>query len=91
MSVAAPMWVSDHAVLRWLERVEGIDPDVIRDRIRLAASIGVPDHDGYVHFGKGSLVIEQGKIITVLAIGQRAEKARKIQRRRKRQRQGANA
>jgi hypothetical protein len=80
-----PTFVSDHAVLRWLERVEGIDLFEIRERIRRACEIGMPDKDGYIHFGRGQIVIEKGSVVTVLAIGQRSQKSRTMKRRRARQ------
>lgn len=80
----APTFVSDHAVLRWLERVEGVDLEEVRNRIRAAYEIGMPDKDGYVHFGKGQIVAEGNRIVTVLALGHRSEGLRKVRRRRKR-------
>lgn len=41
MSNRDPIMVSDHAVLRWLERVEGVDVARIRRRIRRAVINGV--------------------------------------------------
>lgn len=35
-----PVHVTDHAVLRWLQRVEGVDVDAIRRRIHKSALIG---------------------------------------------------
>lgn len=83
-------YVSDHAVLRWLERVEGIDLAMIREAIRKAATEGLPSPDGAIHFGNGSIIVDGNKIITILAKGQRPAQSGKTARRRKRER-GATA
>ena len=75
MSKPSDLRISDHAVLRWLERIEGVKADDVRARIRLAASIGVRDVDGYIHFGRGCLAVEDGAVKTVLGPGQTASKA----------------
>lgn len=37
------VYVSDHALLRWLERVEGVDIDALRRRIAKAVRRGVDE------------------------------------------------
>jgi hypothetical protein len=57
--------VTDHAVLRWLERVHGIDVEFFRDQIREiagpAAAVGASGlkHAGFLY------VISGGTVITV--------------------------
>lgn len=58
--------VSDHAVVRWLERIQGVDVDAIRERIldpkvRAACEIGATGIkiDGFEY------VIERGSVITI--------------------------
>lgn len=62
--------ISDHAILRYLERVEGIDIETIREKLLTSSAIDIyhkldnnngtyPSGDGY------SLVIRNNNIITV--------------------------
>lgn len=64
--------VTDHALLRWMERVKGIDLDAIRAEIatpdiRAAIAAGVRSVVTHGH----TLVIENGFVITVLLPGMR--------------------
>jgi hypothetical protein len=57
--------VSDHAIVRWLERVEGLDLDIIRGDIsgrRPAAASGakVLRRDGH------AFILDHGTVVTVL-------------------------
>ncbi len=63
--------ISDHAVLRWLERVKGVDIEAIRAEMQtptlaLADEFGAP-----VLIGRNGerLVIRGGVVVTVLAKG----------------------
>lgn len=76
--------VTDHAVLRWLERVEGTDMNAVREKIRLAVAVGERAPDGAIHVGNGSIIMEDDRIVTILARGQRPSPNEKMQRRRKR-------
>lgn len=64
--VTADVRVSDHAIIRYLERVEGLDMDIIRAEIlaiagpAAAAGAKVLRRDGYTY------IIERGAIVTVL-------------------------
>lgn len=60
--------VSDHAVLRYLERVEGVDVDAIRKRLRNYALTGrATDDGGIVDAGDGLRVaISEGTTITTI-------------------------
>ena len=58
-----PLGVSNHAVLRYLERIVGIDLEAIRDEIRSFA-YGSPDDAAMI-------VVENNSIVTVLGIGMR--------------------
>ena len=63
--------VTDHALIRFIERVHGYDLDPIRQMIltpavRAAAKVG----NGTVRLGCGARVkVQDGKVITVLAKG----------------------
>lgn len=61
--------VSDHAVLRWLERVEGLDVADLRLRLAASAEIGQAYGADRVIIGAGKLVIEDGTVVTVLRRG----------------------
>lgn len=68
--------VTDHALLRWMERVKGVDLDAIR------AEIATPDICAAIAAGARSvvthghtLVIENGVVITVLLPGMRHKRA----------------
>lgn len=58
--------VSDHAIVRWLERVEGLDLDIIRAEIlavagpAAAAGAKVLRKDGH------AFIMEKGAIVTIL-------------------------
>lgn len=76
-------FISDHAVLRWLERVDGVDLSEVRERIKLACEIGMVDDDGAIHVGFAKIILENGRVVTVLGAGQRPTEARRMRRRRK--------
>lgn len=67
--------VSDHAVLRWIERVHGIDIELIRQRIRsdlakatvVSGKIGAPKY--VVRLGPNRFVVKDGTVVTVLDAG----------------------
>lgn len=65
MTTPAPL-VTDHALLRWLERVEGLDLDALRARIAAHAAVGEKFGAKSVVVGAGKLVLERGVVITVL-------------------------
>lgn len=58
--------VSDHAVLRWLERIEGVDIDGLRARIARSAEVGVAFGAGVVVVSGGKLILEGDVVVTVL-------------------------
>lgn len=72
----APVNVTDHALLRWIERVEKVDVAAVRARIVQvvgpAAGIGAPYvvHDGF------SVILEGAVVITVLDRHQRPKVGR---------------
>lgn len=63
--------VSDHAVVRYLERHEGLDIEAVREELRAIADASTPAKDGEHHWHEESQLIlilgEAGQIITVLA------------------------
>jgi len=61
---AEELLVSDHALVRWLERVEGMDLQPIRDRIRaICAGKYDPkdDHEVVVSEDDGAVVVIRGR------------------------------
>lgn len=71
--MTAPLAVSDHAVLRWIERVHGIDIALIRDRIRedlakatvASGKVGAPRY--VVRIGSHRYVVKDGTVVTIIA------------------------
>ncbi len=61
--------VSDHAVLRWLERVEGYDIEALRADIARIAAIGLAHGAPVVIAGRGKIVIADNAVTTVLKSG----------------------
>jgi hypothetical protein len=64
-----PVTISDHAILRYLERVHGIDMDRVRAEMECPA-LAVADAFGCpVLIGKNGerLVIRDGTVVTVIA------------------------
>lgn len=61
--------ISDHAIIRWLERVEGYDIDSLRAQLARAAAIGIHHRAKAVVIGAGKLVINETNtgVVTVLA------------------------
>lgn len=63
--------VSDHAVVRFLERVKGVDLEAVRNILRRLADEAVPEKKGdhYWHSGEGIMLLigERGQIITILS------------------------
>lgn len=66
--------VTDHAVLRWLERIEGVDVAALRARLTRAAHLGVTVGAPVVVVGRGRLVLRADAagladvaVVTVLA------------------------
>lgn len=62
--------ISDHAVLRYMERHKGFDVRAIRLEISALAKAGkaIPDTDGYVDIGGGLIAVapQQSVVATVL-------------------------
>jgi hypothetical protein len=72
-----PMHVTDHALIRWLERVEGLDVEALRQRIAAraarchAAATQMSVNPDYVVKGDGiRLVVRGAVIVTVLIEGE---------------------
>jgi len=58
--------VSDHALLRWLERVEGLDIADLRARIARSAEVGLAYGASIVVVAGGKLILEGDVVVTVL-------------------------
>jgi phosphohistidine swiveling domain-containing protein len=63
--------ISDHAVIRWLERVKGIDMDAVRAEMDTPTLAQACEFGAPVVIGKNGerLVIRDGKVVTVVAKG----------------------
>jgi protein-disulfide isomerase-like protein with CxxC motif len=69
-SGAEPRRVTDHALIRYLERHKGIDVNACRDEMRSLADQAVPSKDGEHHWHASGVILiigEEGQIITVLS------------------------
>lgn len=58
--------VSDHAVLRYLERAHGVPVDAIRTALATSAAIGVAHGAPVVVLDRVRLVIIDGRVVTAL-------------------------
>lgn len=67
--------VSDHAVLRWLERVRGLDIDAVKAEIREKVYPAVAMGATCFAIGDTRFAIENGVITTVMTRRQRKNKA----------------
>lgn len=75
-SIAIVCGATDHAVLRYLERVMGLDIATIRAEVARIGQLGV-DHDAPVVISGGhKFIVEQGRVITVLSKDCRAYRRR---------------
>ena len=68
------MIVTDHAVLRYMERAMGLDISAIKAEIVSMVNAGL--------IGSELIVVEDGRIVTVLGEGMRVNKAETMKRRR---------
>lgn len=58
--------VSDNAVLRWLERVERVDVEGLRDQLSRSAEVGLAYGAGAVVVSGGKLILKDGVVATVI-------------------------
>lgn len=66
MSRRPTVMVTDHAVVRWLERVAGFDITALRNQIAASAEIGLAHGAKTVVVSGGKLVLEGEAVVTVL-------------------------
>ncbi|WP_257541062.1 hypothetical protein [Sphingobium sp. CFD-1] len=61
--------ISDHAIVRWLERVKGVDISAIRAEMQTPALAMADEFGAPVLIGKNGerLVIRNGIVVTVIA------------------------
>lgn len=64
-AVRARAQVTDHAVVRYLERVWGVDIDALRARIAREAESGVQHGAAAVNRGKVKFVLQGALVVTV--------------------------
>lgn len=60
-----PIPVTDHALIRWLERVEGLDIAALRVEIGRSGAVGVEFGATFVVVPGGKLVVAEGRVVTV--------------------------
>jgi hypothetical protein len=65
--------ITDHALLRYLERVKGVDIEAARAEMHRTLAVGV-DHEGLtgVRAGPFSFRIEDGSVTTVIRVTSRS-------------------
>lgn len=66
-----PLNVSDHAVIRYLERVERVDTMEVRKKI-LGSNYSGPLIDGQFPMGTHRVVVSHGVVVTVLPMNENA-------------------
>lgn len=89
--MSAPFSITDHALLRWLERRHGIDVEWMRDAMR-AEIEGAQNSNALSYVGSNeelhlvvdglTYIFEDGRCITVLPVGGRPMKLRRARGRR---------
>lgn len=67
--------VSDHALIRWLERVKGVDMEALRSEIRASIAPAVAAGATAVERGGMRFTIEKGVLTTVMPARHRKYKA----------------
>lgn len=65
-----PLSITDHALLRWLERIHGIDVEGFRMLLRREAVASLDAYGALREADTGTFVIDNGTLITVLGPGQ---------------------
>lgn len=55
---------TDHALVRWLERVHGIDMEWFREEMANEIGPVFPKGDFYVKRGNGKYLISNGRVVT---------------------------
>lgn len=67
---APPIAVTDHAIIRWLERVERWDIAELRAYLARAARVGVDLGAEVVVVPRGKLILSADRVVTVLRADQ---------------------
>lgn len=67
------LYITDHAVVRYLERVLNLDVEKIREDIRALATntvpIAAPPDKAFMHTGgKAVVIIDECRVVTVLGV-----------------------
>lgn len=68
--MSRPVVVTDHALLRWLERIHGIDVEGFREMLQAEATAALRAYGVERGDEDGTFIIDNGTVITVLAPGQ---------------------
>lgn len=76
-----PITVSDHAVLRWLERECGVDIEAVRTAIGDCCERGIGVGATTIKIGKVKFIVVDSKIVTCLIKSHRKRKPRQVAKR----------
>ena len=71
--------VTDHAIVRWLERVEGWDVERLRAYLARAAGIGFDLGAEVVVMPRAKLILSEDRVVTVLRADQDALMRRSVE------------
>jgi len=77
--------VTEHALLRWIERVQDINLDPMRMEIASICAEALAAGATSLVTDQGTFVLECGKVVTILEPGQRPGRAKTFERGRIRQ------
>jgi hypothetical protein len=77
--VTSRIGVTDHAVIRWLERVQGIDPEAIREQIRAVCAEAIEAGAVSLNKPEGTYIIQSDSrcAVTILAPGMLDERSKR--------------
>ncbi|MBB2965178.1 hypothetical protein [Methylobacterium sp. R2-1] len=63
--------ITDHALLRWMERVHGIDVDGWRELMRAEVEEALQAFDGRPDASAASFVLRDQRVVTLIRAGKR--------------------
>lgn len=72
--------VSDHALIRWIERVQGINLDPMRMEIASICAEALAAGATSVVTNEATFVLDHGKIVSILEPGQRPGRTKTFER-----------
>ena len=63
--------ITDHALIRWIERIQGIDLSAFRMEIASTCAAAIAAGASCVITDRGTFVLASGKVVTILEPGER--------------------